>query len=58
MSGGGNRTTQGAETQQILASVLRTAAQRGLDRTALIVELLHARAPIVPKSLRTPPPVH
>jgi len=58
MSGGGNRTTQGAETQQILASVLRTAAQRGLDRTTLLVELLHARAPIVPESLRTPPASH
>ncbi len=58
MSGGGNRTARGAETQQVLASVLRTAAQRGLDRTALIVELLQASTPIVPESLRTPPAVH
>lgn len=58
MSGGGNRTARGADTQQVLASVLRTAAQRGLDRTALIVELLQARTPSVPESLRTPPAVH
>ena len=58
MSGGGNRTARGADTQQILASVLRTAAQRGLDRTDLIAQLLHARTPIVPASLRTPPALH
>lgn len=58
MSGGGNRTAHGAETQQVLASVLRTAAQRGLDRTALLVELLHARTPIVPPSLFGPPARH
>jgi transposase len=58
MSGGGNRTARGARTQQVLTSVLRTAAQRGLDRTDLLVRLLHARTPIVPESLRTPPAVH
>ena len=58
MSGGGNRTARGAQTQQVLASVLRTAAQRGLDRTALLVQLLHARTPIVPRGLRTTPAVH
>ncbi len=58
MSGGGNRTARGAETQQVLTSVLRTAAQRGLDRTDLLVQLLHARTPIVPDGLRTPPAVH
>jgi transposase len=36
MSGGGNRSARGAETQQVLTSVLRTAAQQGLDRTDLI----------------------
>lgn len=58
VSGGGNRTARGAQTQQVLASVLRTAAQRGLDRTAVLVELLQARTPIVSESLRTPPGVH
>ena len=58
MSGGGNRTAQGAETQQVLASVLRTAAQRGLDQTDLLAQLLHARTPTVSELLRTPPPVH
>jgi transposase len=58
MSGGGNRTARGAQTQQVLASVLRTAAQRGVDRTALFVQLLHARTPIVPDSLCARPAVH
>lgn len=58
MCGGGNRTARGAETQQILASVLRTAAQRGLDRTDLIAQLLHARTPGVSERLRTSSPAH
>ncbi|MEX2015235.1 MAG: transposase, partial [Candidatus Hydrogenedentales bacterium] len=58
MSGGGNRTARGAQTQQVLASVLRTASQRGLDCTALLVLLLHARTPIVPSALCTTPAVH
>lgn len=58
MSGGGNRTARGAQTQQVLASVLRTATQRGLDRTDLLAQLLHARTPTVSERLRTPPAVH
>ena len=58
MSGGGNHTARGAQTQQVLASLLRTAAQRGLNRTNLIAHLLHARTPAVPEVLRTPPAVH
>jgi transposase len=58
MCGGGNRTARGARTQQVLASVLRTAAQRGLNRTDVIAALLHARTPTVADILRTPPAVH
>ena len=58
MCGGGNRTARGADTQQVLASVLRTADQRGLDATDLLVTLLTAPTPIVPPSLRTPPALH
>lgn len=47
MSGGGNRTTRGAHTQQVLASILRTAHQRGLDTTAVIVTALQAPRPTV-----------
>ena len=47
MNGGGNRTPPGAETQQVLTSILRTAQQRHLDADAVITTLLHARAPIV-----------
>lgn len=42
MCGGGNRTTRGAVTQYVLASVLRTARQRGLDRHAVLIALLRA----------------
>ncbi len=52
---GGNRTARGAETQQILASVLRTLDQRGLDPTDVLTPLLHARRPIVAPALRLPP---
>jgi len=45
--GGGNRTRRGADTQQILASLLRTAHQRGLDPTDVLTTLLCAPAPIV-----------
>ncbi len=46
MCGGGNRTRRGADSQQVLASVLRTADQRGLDATDLLVTLLTAPTPI------------
>ena len=58
MCGGGNRTRQGADSQQVLASVLRTADQRGLDATAVLVTLLTARTPSVPPSLRAIPAIH
>jgi transposase len=52
MCGGGNRTRRGADSQQVLASVLRTADQRGLDATDLLVTILTAPTPVVPRSLR------
>jgi transposase len=58
ISGGGNRTARGAQTQQILTSLLRTAAQRRLDRTDVLVQLLQARTPIVPPALAAPPALH
>jgi transposase len=45
---GGNRTRRGADTQQVLASVIRTARQRCLDLTAVFTTLLRAARPIVP----------
>lgn len=56
--GGGNRTARGAASQQVLTSVLRTADQRGLDPTDVLVALLTAPTPIVPSALRTPPAIH
>lgn len=58
MNGGGNRTARGAHTQQILASVLRTAQQRGLDTTATLTSLLRAPRPAVLDALRSAPAVH
>lgn len=58
MCGGGNRTARGAQSQQVLASVLRTADQRGLDATDIFVTLLTAPQPVVPQNLRTVPAIH
>lgn len=55
MCGGGNRTTRGAQTQQVLASILRTAQQRGLDTTALTVTALQAPTPVVLDAFQSPP---
>jgi transposase len=49
---GGNRSPRGAATQQVLASLLRTTYQRGLDPTATLVTLLRAPTPIVPPPLQ------
>jgi transposase len=51
---GGSCTARGAETQQILASVLRTLDQRGLDPTDVLTPLLQARQPIVAPALLPP----
>ena len=52
MCGGGNRTRRGADSQQVLASVLRTAHQRGLDASDLLVTLLTAPTPVGPAEPR------
>ena len=53
---GGNRTRKGADTQQVLASVVRTAKQRNLDLPALIAAMLRAAEPVVPEAFGLPPP--
>jgi transposase len=50
--GGGNRPTRGAVTQQVLASVLRTSRQRGLDTHAVLTTLLCAPTPIASPALQ------
>ena len=45
---GGNRTRKGADTQQVLASVVRTARQRKLDLPALFATMLRAPSPSSP----------
>ena len=51
---GGNRSDRGAETQQVLASVVRTARQRGCNATNVLVEILRAPQPTVSPTLRVP----
>ena len=51
---GGNRTLRGAQTQQILASVVRTARQRHLDLDDLFTTLLRAPRPFVPPVFQDP----
>ena len=53
---GGNRTRKGADTQQVLASVVRTARQRKLDLPDLIGTMLCSPEPVVPEALALPPP--
>jgi transposase len=50
---GGNRTWSGADAQQTLASVIRTAQQRHLNPHPLLVSMLQARAPIVHPDLQS-----
>ena len=54
---GGNRSRKRADTRQVLASIVRTARQRKLDRPDLITTMLRAPTPIVPDvfALRRPP---
>ena len=54
MAGGGNRSLWGAATQQVLASVLRTAHLRDLDAVPLVVDLLRAPKPVVSPALQAP----
>ena len=53
---GGNRTRKGADTQQVLASVVRTARQRNLDLPGLLTTMLRAPEPIAPDVFGLPPP--
>jgi transposase len=51
----GNRSTRGAHTQEVLASVLRTIQQRDLDAAVILPALLRRRHPIA--ALAPPPTV-
>ena len=50
----GNHSPLGAATQQVLASVLRTAHLRDLDAVPLFVDLLRAPTPTVSAALQAP----
>jgi hypothetical protein len=48
---GGNRSWHGADSQQILASVIRTTTQRQMNPHSVLASLLHARTPHVAAEL-------
>lgn len=50
---GGNRSSRGAQTQEILSSVVQTARLRHLHPRDILVELLRAPTPIVSPALGT-----
>jgi transposase len=51
---GGNRTWHGADTQQVLMSVIRTARQQHTDPVALLADLLRQPAPAATAALTIP----
>lgn len=51
---GGNRTDHGAQVQQTLMSVIRTARQQGTCPIELLADLLHQRTPAPTPMLRLP----
>lgn len=51
---GGNRTWHGADTQQVLMSVIRTARQQNTDPVALLRDLQHQPVPTVTAALNLP----
>ena len=51
VNGGGNRTSRGAVTQQVLASVFRTARQRDLDGVDILTTLLRTPTPVTSPTL-------
>jgi transposase len=53
-SWGGNRTWQGAQTQQITMSVIRTARQQNIDPVELMVGALHSREPAASDLIQLP----
>jgi transposase len=53
-SWGGNRTDQGARTQQITMSVIRTARQQNIDPVELMASAQHSRDPAASDLIRLP----
>lgn len=53
---GGNRTWHGANTQQVLMSVIRTARQQHTDPIRLLADLQREPAPTVTAALKIPAP--
>ncbi|MGI8411701.1 MAG: hypothetical protein ACR2LV_03140, partial [Solirubrobacteraceae bacterium] len=53
-SWGGNRTPNGAVTQQITMSVIRTARQQNIDPIELMTTAQHSRQPAVSELITLP----
>ena len=52
---GGNRTRRGADTQEVLTSVVHTIRQRHLDLTTILTMMLREPHPNVPTPLQNRP---
>lgn len=52
----GRQERKGADTQQVIASVVRTARQRDIDLPAEIATMLRAPVPSIPDAFGLPPP--
>jgi len=53
-SWGGNRTEQGARTQQVTMSVIRTARQQNIDPLEVMVRAQHAHQPAISELIKLP----
>jgi transposase len=53
---GGNRTWHGADTQQVLMSVIRSARQQSVDPVTLLIDLQRQPEPQVAATLKIPAP--
>lgn len=53
-SWGGNRTEQGARTQQVTISVVRTARQQNIDPLEVMISAQHARQPAASELIKLP----
>jgi transposase len=53
-SWGGNRTVQGARTQQVTMSVIRTARQQNIDPLELMISAQHAHQPAANELIKLP----
>jgi len=55
VNGGGNRTHRGAHVQEVLVSIIRTAAQQGRDALRILASAFYAKEPLCIQLAPGPP---